>query len=149
MSKPDPTTVTIQAFERLVGAAPAELAGLLKAGTIRRAAPGRLGLIEAVRGYVAHVKATARDASLTTAMADARAARAEASELSLALENRDQIPDEDAEAALQHLVGAILEATGGLAARVSRDRAYRAIFEEALRQAQQGIADDLLHSSSG
>lgn len=143
MSRPDPTTISVEAFAKLVGAAPAELAGLLKAGTIRRAAPGRLGLIEAVRAYVGHIKASAKDASLTAAQADARAARAEASETSLALENRDLIHDEEVEAALQHVVGAILEASGGLAARATRDLRARASIEAALREAQLGIAEDL------
>lgn len=148
MAKPDPTTVSIDAFERLVGATPGELASLLKSGTLKRAAPGRLPLIEAVRAYIVHMKSTARDASLTAAQADARAARAEASELSLAVQMRDLVPDEEVEAALQHVCGTILETLGGLAVRVSRDRADRSGIEDVLRFAQMALSDELFGLAS-
>lgn len=143
MSRPDPTLVSIETFRKLVQAAPGEIESLLKSGTLRRAAPGKLALIEATRSYIAHVRATARDASAASAMADAKAARAEASELSLAIQDRTLIRDEEADAALLAVVGSILETFGGLSARVSRDRADRGLVEDALRAAQEALADEL------
>lgn len=143
MQRPDPTLVSIETFRKLVQAGPGEVEGLLKSGTLKRAAPGRLPLIEAVRAFISHTKAQAKDASAAAAQADARAARAEASELSLALQDRTLIRDEEADAALLAVVGAILETLSGLPARVSRGRLDRSVIEDTLRAAQAAIADDL------
>lgn len=143
MSRPDPTLVSVETFRKLVSAGPGEVEALLKSGTLRRAAPGRLALIEATRAYIGHVRATARDATAAAAQADARQARAEASELSVSIQNREVIPDADADAALLHICGAVLEVVAGLPARVSRDRGDRAVIEDALRAAQTALCDEL------
>lgn len=142
-ARPDPTLVTVETFRKLVQAAPGEVEGLLKSGTLRRAAPGRLPLIEATRAFIAHVRATARDASAASAMADAKSARAESAELTLQVQQRELIRDEEAEAALLAVVGAVLETLSGLPARVTRDRADRTPIEEALRATHSCIANDL------
>lgn len=143
MSRPDPTLVSVETFRKLVSAGPGEVEALLKSGAIRRAAPGRVPLVEAVRAFISHVRASARDATAAAAMSDARSARAEASELSVSIQSRELIRDEEAEAAMQHVAGAILETFAGLPARVSRDRADRAVIETALCAAQAALSDEL------
>ena len=76
-------------------------------------------------------------------MARARDARAEASELALAISRRDLIPDAEAETAADYVCDVIVDRIGGLPARITRDRLDRRRIEEALRAAQEGIAVDL------
>lgn len=141
--RPDPTLLTVEAFRRLSGALPGEIESLLRSGTIKRAAPSKVFLIEATRALIQHVRSVARDASLVAAQADARAARAESSELALAIEARELVPDDQVEAALDHLVGQITTCVASMPARATRDLSSRAIMDGVLRQAQAQIADDL------
>jgi hypothetical protein len=76
-------------------------------------------------------------------MARARDARAEASELALAVARRDVIPYAEAETATDFLCGVIADQIGGLPARVTRDMRERRAIEDALRRAQGAIAADL------
>lgn len=141
--RPDPTLVSVEAFARLSGALPGEVEELLRSGAVRRAAPGKVSLIEATRALIHHVKSGARDASLATAQADARDARAEATELALQIERRDLIVDDDAQAAIDHIVGQIVTITGSLPARATRDLSARAVINDTLREVQGQVAADL------
>lgn len=143
MSRPDPTLCTIDAFKRLVEAAPGEVEGLLKAGAIKRAKPGHVALIQATRAFIEHTRSQARNATLATAQEQAKAARAAASELSLQIERRELVPDEQAQAALDHLAGAIITGITCIPARATRDLRARRQIEDTLRTAQAAIAADL------
>lgn len=142
-SRPDRTLCTVEIFRRLVEAAPGEVEALIRAGTIQRAGPGCVALIPATRAFIEHVKAKARNASLTTAQEAAKTARAEASELALMVESREMVADDEAQAALDHLVATITSAISCIPARVSRDLPTRAATDAALRSVQAAIADDL------
>jgi hypothetical protein len=142
-SRPDPTLCTIDTFKALVQAAPGEVEALLKAGTIQRAAPGKVALIPAVRAFIEHTKAQARNATLVTAQEAAKSARAEASELSLQIERRELVADEDAQAALDHVAGAIITGTNTIPARATRDLRARSLIEGALRAALTAASEDL------
>lgn len=142
--RPDPTLVSVETFKALVLAAPGEIETLLRAGVIQKAAPGRVALIAATRAFIEHVKSKARNASLAAAQEHAKAARAEASELALQVERREMIPDDDAQACLDHLAAAITSVIACLPSRVTRDLRARAAMDAALRAAQEGIADDLV-----
>ncbi len=100
-------------------------------------------MVEAVQAYLTHLRESARAASASAAMARARDARVEASELALAVSRRDLIPDGEAEAAADYVCGVIVDRIGGLPARITRDRHDRRLIEDALRKAQDGIAADL------
>lgn len=143
MTRPEAVLVSVEAFARLTGAAPGEVERLLRAGVLKRAAPGRIALVEGTRAFIAHTRASARDATAAAAAADAKAARAEASELSVSIQSRELVPDHEADAALLAVCGAVLEATAGLSARTTRDLRVRAVVEATIRAAQEGLADDL------
>lgn len=138
-------TITLAGLRRLTEAAPGELEGLIASGAIP--APEGSGqcvpMIESVQAFLGHLRETGRNASASAAMARARDARAEASELALAVSRRDLIPDAEAETAADFLCGVIVDRIGGLPARCTRDRHDRRRIEEALRAAQEGIAADL------
>lgn len=138
-------TITLAGLRRLTGAEPCEIESLIASGAIPTP-EGReqvVPMIEAVQSYLAHLRDTARTASASAAMARARDARAEASELALAVSRRDLIPDGEAETAADFLCGVIVEKIGGLPARVTRDLCDRRRIEDALVKTQEAIAADL------
>lgn len=141
--RPDPTLVTVEAFRRLSGALSGEVESLIRSGAVKRNGPGQIGLVEATRALIEYVKAQAKDANLAAAQADAKAARAEAAELSLAIEARQMIADDEAQAALDHLGGAIVTAIAALPTRATRDLRARAAIDGVLLEVQAQIADDL------
>lgn len=136
-------TITISGLRRLTEAAPGELEGLIAAGTLPAMDGDKLPMVEAIHAYLGHLREASRNASASAAMARARDARAEASELSLAIARRDVIQASEAETACDFLCGVISEAIGGLPARVTRDLRDRRAIEDALREAQDRIAQDL------
>ncbi|KQB12534.1 hypothetical protein H9N28_10145 [Rhodobacter capsulatus] len=136
-------TITLAGLRRLTGAEPGELESLIAAGTLPALDGDHLPMVQAVQAYLTHLRETARTASASAAMARARDARAEASELALAVSRRDFIPDGEAEMATDFLCGIIVDRIGGLPARVTRDRQDRRVIEAALAKAQEGIAADL------
>lgn len=143
MSRPDPTLTSIATFAALVEAKPGEIEALIRAGVIQRAAPGNVALIPAVRAYIEHTRSQARNATLASAQEQAKAARAAAAELSLQIERRELVADEDAQAALDHLAGAINTSAASLPARATRDLRARSLIEGALRAALTAASEDL------
>lgn len=141
--RPSTTTIPVSAFAELVETPAATIRDLIRRGALPKASAGRLPLIEAVRGMIQHVRSEARDATLSAAQEGARVARAEAAELSLAVEQRTLVPDEDAQAAVDHVAGAIVTSITGMAARITRDPNHRRRIDAALLAAQTAIADDL------
>lgn len=144
MTTTKPTaTITLAGLRKLTGAADGEIEALIAAGTLPALDGDKLPMIEAVQAFLAHLRESARTASASAAMARARDARAEASELALAISRRDVIPDGEAEMATDFLCGRISEVIGGLPARVTRDLCDRRRIEDALMKAQEAIAQDL------
>ncbi|KQB17102.1 hypothetical protein H9N28_07190 [Rhodobacter capsulatus] len=144
MTTPKPTaTITLAGLRRLTGAEAGELESMIAAGTLPALDGDRLPMVEAVQAFLHHLRDTARTASASAAMARARDARAEASELALAISRRDLVPDAEAETAADYVCGVIVDRVGGMPARVTRDLRDRRRIEETLRAAQEGIAADL------
>lgn len=144
MTATKPTeTITLAELRKITGAADGEIEALIAAGQIDPPEHDRVPMVQAVQAFLGHLRETARTASASAAMARARDARAEASELALAISRRDVIPDGEAEMATDFLCGRISEVIGGLPARVTRDLRDRRRIEETLRAAQEGIAADL------
>jgi len=141
--RPATTTVAIADFAALCEVSETIIRDLIRRGALPKASAGRLPLIEAVRVVIRHVRSEARDATLSAAQESARAARAEAAELALAVEQRTLVPDEDAQAAVDHVAGAVVRAATGMAARITRDPNHRRRIDAALLAAQTAIADDL------
>lgn len=138
--KPVPVLVLLSEFARLVGAEPGELEGLARARRFPRAEAGRVSLVEATRAYIAALRERARDASLLAAQERARAARAAAAELSVAVERRELIPTDDADAAVQFVAGVVNSVAHGLPARATRDLRARRAMEKAIREALESLA---------
>lgn len=138
-------TITLAGLRRITGAEPGEIESLIASGAIPAPEGGNQcsPMIESVQAFLHHLRDTARTASASAPMARARDARAEASELALAISRRDLIPDAEAETAADYVCGVIVDRIGGLPARITRDRLDRRRIEEALRAAQEGIAVDL------
>lgn len=143
MARPDPTLTPIATFAALVQVKPSEIESLIRAGTIQRAAPGRVALIAAVRAFIEHTKAQARNSTLVSAQERAKSARAAAAELSLMVERRSLVPDEEVQACVDHVAGAIITGITCTPARVTRDLRARRLIEDTLRTAQAAIANDL------
>lgn len=133
--KPAPVLVLLSEFARLVGAEPGELEGLARARRFPKAAGGRIPLIEATRFYITALRERARDASLLAAQERARTARAASAELSVAIEGREMIPDDEANAAVQHVTGVVNSVAYGLPARATRDLHARRAMERAVGEA--------------
>lgn len=139
----DQTILTFEAFRRLTGAQPGEIEELVAHGILRQTEPGQIGLVAGVGAYINHLKARARNATLSSAAIAARDARAEASELALRVARRDLIADGEAEAALDYLASVIVGEATGLPARATRDLRARAAMDAALRSALTAISNDL------
>lgn len=143
MSRPDPTLTPIATFAALVQVKPSEIESLIRAGTIQRAAPGKVALVQATRAFVEHTKGQARSATLATAQETAKSARAAAAELSLMVERRELVPDEQVQACVDHVAGVIVTGITCIPAATTRDIRSRRLIEEVLRGAQAAIAADL------
>ncbi len=138
-------TITLSGLRRLTGAEAGEPEALIASGAIPtpEGREQRVPMVEAIHAYLGHLREASRTASASAAMARARNARTEASELALAIARRDLVPDAEAETATDFLCGMIADQIGGLPARVTRDLRERRRIEDALREAQDRIAKDL------
>ena len=141
--RPDPTTLPVAAFAAVVALPEAEVRDLIRRGVLPKANRGRLPLIEAVRAVIAHTKADVQNSSLAAAQEQAKGARADASELALAIDRRDLVADHEVEASVDHVAATVVRALASIPARVTRDVPDRRRVEEALRAVQGAIADDL------
>lgn len=139
----DVTILTVEAFRRLTGAQPGEIEELVTRGIVHQPEPGQIGLVAGVGCYIGHLKARARNATLSGAAIAARDARASASELALSIARRDLIADGEAEAALDYLASVIVGEATGLSARATRDLRARAAMDAALRSVLTAISNDL------
>lgn len=138
--RPAPVLVLLTEFARLVGAEPGELEALARAKRFPKASAGRVPLIDATRAYLSALRDRARDASLAAAQARAKDARAASAELSLAVERRELIPDDEADVAIQHIAGIVNSVAYGLPARATRDLRARRVVERAMGKALEGLA---------
>jgi len=116
---------------------------LQKDGYIPKGTRGNVGLIVAVQGYIQFLKDEERRTSKSAAESRVREARAKEIELRNAVHLRELVPIEDAQAALDLVVGKVGEELGGLAARVTRDMELRRKIEAEIHGAQKRIAEGL------
>ncbi|WP_101341859.1 hypothetical protein [Cereibacter azotoformans] len=141
----DPATITAAAFGRLVGASREELDGLILSGILPQPTgrDRRLPLREAAMAYLGHLRTQVAAHRADAAAQRAQDARADAASLALAVEQREVIDLEDARAALDGVCGVIATRFQMIPARVTRDRAHRAILDRALVEAQAELAANL------
>ncbi|WP_103255592.1 hypothetical protein [Tabrizicola aquatica] len=147
MTSTSPTGATVRLAElcQILGDGPktGHLARAVAAGTLKPDKQGRVAITVAVPMFFEALRQEAAAGTATAAAEAARAARADAQELRLAEARRELIPVEDGEAALDHVVGAILTSLSAMPARITRDVPLRRRVEAALHQAQAALARDL------
>lgn len=116
---------------------------LIASGAIKEVARGRVGLVEAVRAYLADLRGELKAKSGTASIEAARIARAEATQLSLAERRREIIPTEDAELTVDYIAGAINAAITAMPARITRDPRLRRQIDALIFKLRSQIAEEI------
>lgn len=128
--------LAFDSFARLCGAERSEIDALVRQRRIAVSADGTVSLVQGVRAFLESIRDTARAASLTDAADAARAARADAVELALAVDQRMLAPEAVAHEAVLGITGAINAAAAAIAAASTRNliemQAIRAEVHECL-----------------
>lgn len=137
--RPTEMLVTVDIFRLICGAEPGEVEGLIRSRQIT-VRDGRVSLVAATRAFLDDIRSTTRDASLTGAQAEARAARAEASELALDIETGKLVPDAVSDECVQAIAGAVLREFSSLPAIATRNVAERRAIANLLYDAQTALA---------
>lgn len=124
----------------LLGLTAARLTQLINGGHIERSGRGRYRISALVTGYVRFLKEGAKRDTKTASLSRAQDARAREIELRIAEKTRELIPREDAEVALDLVVGAVNAVFTGFAARVTRDVGVRRQIEAEIYEAKRKIS---------
>lgn len=120
---------------------------LIAAGKVVPDGEGRVDIVAVLPIYFSELRAELRASTATAASERARVARAASAELRLAEARREMIEVEDATAAVDHLVGAILTGLSGLPARITRDIPTRRKIEAILHKVQGELAREIERAS--
>lgn len=138
-ARPAEMMVTLDMFRTIAGAGAGEVEALVRSRQII-VREGKVSLVAATRTFLDAIRTTARNSSLTAAQAEARAARAEASELALAVETGLVVPDTFCDECVQAITGAVLREFASLPAIATRDVRERRALENLLHDAQTALA---------
>ena len=136
-------TITVTQAAALLSRTPRWVQNLVAAGFIKKSERGSYSVVEVVRGAVAYYEDQIEKASKSAAASRATDARTREIELRIAEKRRDLIPREDAEQALEIVVGEVNKQFTGLPARITRDLGLRREIEAKLNDAKGKIADAL------
>jgi predicted Rossmann fold nucleotide-binding protein DprA/Smf involved in DNA uptake len=135
--------ITLDVAGRLLMIGPERIRQLNKAGYIAIPKRGFTTIVSAVQGYIRFLKDEERKQTQTGAAERARDARAREIEQKIAERDRRLIPTEEAELVMDLLVGAVAKELDGMAARITRDMAFRRLIEADVHGAKIRIADAL------
>jgi hypothetical protein len=135
--------ITLEVAGRLLMIGPERVRQLIKAGYIQRPKPGFTTVVSAVQGYIRFLKDDARQNTKSAAASRAVDARAAEIELRIAERKREVIPREDAELAMDLVVGEVNKVFTGLPARITRDVPLRRLIEAKLNDGKAQIAEAL------
>lgn len=135
--------ITIEVAARLLMISAERVRQLSKAGYIVIPKRGFTTLVSAVQGYIRFLKEEERKNTKSAAASRAVDARAAEIELRIAEKRRDLIPREDAEMAMDLVVGEVNKQLTGLPARITRDVRLRREIEARLNEAKGKIAEAL------
>lgn len=146
--RPEPqdiAAVTISADQAaaLLGRSRAWVFNLVKEGFIEKQAKGQYTLAAIAKGVTKYYEDQLATTSKTAIASRATDARAREIELRIAEKTRSLIPIEDANLALDLVVGEVNRQFTGLAARVTRDVATRRKIEAAVYEAKREISEAL------
>lgn len=132
--------IPIATLAQLLEITPARVRQLASEGYIPIPVRGKTTIVGGVRGFIRFWKDEARKHTKSEAARDVTAARAEEINLRNAQLRRELIPKEDANLAMDLLVGAVAGVMDGLAARVTRDLPVRRKIEAEVHAAKITIA---------
>lgn len=135
--------ITLDVAGRLLMIGPERIRQLNKSGYVPIPKRGFTTIVGAVQGYIRFLKDEDRKATATGALERAREAKARETEQKIAERDRRLIPIEDAELAMDLLVGAVAKELDGQAARITRDMALRRTIEADVHGAKTRIAKAL------
>ena len=138
-----PDEISIQQAASLLELTPQRITQLVRDGYIQRHRQGFTSIRSAVRGYVRALKDAQSRSTQEGAAERARDARAREIEQKIAERDRRLIPTEEAELVMDLLVGAVAKELDGMAARITRDMAFRRLIEADVHGAKIRIADAL------
>lgn len=138
--------ITLDVAGRLLMIGPERIRQLNKAGYIAIPKRGFTTIVSAVQGYIRFMKDEDRKQTATGAAERARDARAREIDQRIAERDRKLIPIEDAELAMDLLVGAVNKELDGQAARITRDMALRRVIEADVHGAKTRIAKAVAES---
>lgn len=116
---------------------------LVREGRIPKAARNRYRLVDVVEGYVTFLKDDERRSSLAQSESGLKAARQREVELRIAEREREVVPRDEAEAAMDLVVGKVNAEMNGLAARVTRDIEMRTKIETEVHASLKRISEAL------
>lgn len=143
-----PDEITIQQAAVLLELTVQRITQLVREGYITRHRHGFTTIRSAVRGYVRSLKDAQSRNTQEGAAERARDARAREIEQKIAERDRRLIPIEDAELAMDLLVGTVNGELDGLAARVTRDLSMRRVIEADVHGAKIRIANAIAEGKS-
>ena len=135
--------ITLDVAGRLLMIGPERIRQLNKAGYVPIPKRGFTTIVGAVQGYIRFLKDEDRKQTKSGASERASDARAREIEQKIAERDRRLIPIEDAEFAMDTLVGVVNGEMDGMAARITRDVALRRLIEADVHGAKNRIADGL------
>lgn len=124
----------------LFGVDPSRISQLIASGHIEPVGRGQMTLASVARGYVRYWQEKASSETKTSAESRVRDARAREIEMRNEERNRRLVPDDEAIAAIDHIVGACVETFNALPAMITRDIAERKRIEIVVRDAQRNVA---------
>lgn len=135
--------IALDAAGRLLMISVERIRQLSKSGYIDIPKRGHTTIMSAVQGYIRFLKDEERKDSKHAIASRATDARAREIELRIAEKTRSLIPIEDANLALDLVVGEVNRQFTGLAARVTRDVPTRRKIEAAVYEAKREISEAL------
>jgi hypothetical protein len=127
---------SVEQFAAFSGATRQEIAALVRSGKIARSPDGKLSVVAAVSAYLESIRDTVRAASITDAADAARQARAEATELALAIDQRALVPTAEVNEAILEASAAVVATFASIPPQVTRSVAEMKLIAEAVRDAQ-------------
>ncbi len=136
-----PEAIGAGALGRMLDVSAQFLGNLLRDGHIHRAAQhGHYQLEASVRGYVHFLRENRKTTSKTAAAQRLQEARADEVQLRVAERQRELIPIDDAEAALDFVLASVRSELSGISARVTRDVPLRRQIEREINESMDRMA---------
>ena len=137
------TVVSARTAAALIGVTHPRVLQLTTEGWIKKNSKGQHTLQGVVEGYVAFLKAEERRTSKVQSESGLKAARQREVELRIAEREREVVPRDEAEAAMDLVIGKVNAEMNGLAARVTRDIEMRTKIETEVHASLQRISEAL------